>query len=78
MELAVKELRHTHIRCFAHTLQLCIYDCLKDKSITDIIDKAKRICKYFKKSTVAALELTLVQQQMGIEVQKLIRPNNTR
>ena len=58
MGAALCLLKHTQLPCFAHTLQLAINGALNMITITDIITKAKLITKFFKKSLVAAKELT--------------------
>ena len=60
-----------------HTLQLAINGALNMITITDIITKAKLITKFFKKSLVAAKELTKIQLQLGLVKHKLIKCNNT-
>jgi hypothetical protein len=83
------DLKHSHLRfclmfylklcrCFAHTLQLCIENCLVEESIVDVITKAKQLTKYFKKSVVASGELKTAQIQLKMPELKLVKLCPTR
>ena len=54
---AVSESRFTHIRCFAHTINLGVQNGLKIRAITKQVSKVRNVLKYFRKSYKAKYAL---------------------
>lgn len=75
---AISHLSLLHWNCFAHTLQLCVNDALADQNIQNLLDKCKKLVKYFKKSVVATKQLFEMQESLHYANHKLIKCNNTR
>jgi len=55
----------SHYRCFAHTLQLIVKACFEDDEVNKLIRKVAKISSWFKRSTVAKLDLMDIQAQSG-------------
>lgn len=66
----------THLRCFAHTLNLIANDGLKNT--TDLREKCRNIVSYFHRSVTEARALEATQTQLNIKKQKLIQEVSTR
>jgi hypothetical protein len=69
-----------HVHCFAHTLNLVSENAIKSETtISEVIDKVKRIVTYFKQSCIAAEALRAKQIESGTsEPLKLIQCVDTR
>lgn len=71
-----------HMPCFAHTLNLVIDDSLCDDipELKDLIEKCKKIVKFFKQSNVATLSLQQEQRERNpnVEPLQLIQEVSTR
>ncbi|XP_026484617.2 E3 SUMO-protein ligase ZBED1-like [Vanessa tameamea] len=66
--------------CFAHTLNLVVEYSLKVPGLIDLIEKCKKIVKYFKKSNIATLTLRKEQKERNpnVEPLQLIQEVRTR
>ena len=77
--LGVKLSGYQLFRCTAHTIQLAIQDafnaCL---DIKNMIEKCKKIVKFFKKSGPAMRQLLLAQARCGVAELKLLQDIKTR
>ena len=69
----------THSPCFIHTLQLEIKDAIfSQRSINDMISKAKRIVTHFRHSALGCSRLAEIQEDIGLPKKKLIQDVATR
>jgi hypothetical protein len=69
IKAAVKLLSNpfVHIPCFAHTLQLCINDSIKEyPDLLSVAGKAKEVTTHFRHSFHATSSLFAMQQQLGL------------
>ena len=65
--------------CFIHTLQLAINDAiLSQRSVSDMIAKAKRIVTHFRHSALGSSRLAEIQNDLGLPKKKLIQDVATR
>lgn len=62
--------------CFAHTLNLIIQAGIE--TISDTVNRVKRIVEYFQRSTTGLNKLKSVQKQMNMEELKLKQDVSTR
>lgn len=67
-----------HIPCFAHTLNLTVYDIFKLEPFNNILKKCKEIATYFHSSAVASEKLKAMQRQLNKPELKLIQQCPTR
>ena len=68
-----------HSPCFIHTLQLAIKDAIfSQRSVSDMISKAKRIVTHFHHSALGCSRLAEIQEDLGIPKKKLIQDVVTR
>uniref|UniRef100_H2YK66 HAT C-terminal dimerisation domain-containing protein n=1 Tax=Ciona savignyi TaxID=51511 RepID=H2YK66_CIOSA len=56
-----------HFRCAAHTLQLCIHDCIKQENIKRALGAARHLVQYFRQSPKAMNALKLKYAQTRTE-----------
>ena len=56
-----------HVRCFSHTLQLCIGEALKIPAISRAVAAAKRVVKHFNQSSKASRALHAYQVNTGVQ-----------
>ncbi|XP_076361643.1 E3 SUMO-protein ligase ZBED1-like [Tachypleus tridentatus] len=79
MTLRCDNLGWLSVKCFAHTLQLCIRSAFdKIRSINHAIGSTKKLLTFFQKSVLASNELTQRQKQMGLLHHSLIIDCATR
>jgi hypothetical protein len=65
--------------CFIHTLQLAINDAIfSQRSVSDMIAKAKRIVTHFRHSALGSSRLAEIQDDLGLPKKKLIQDVATR
>nr|XP_039258629.1 E3 SUMO-protein ligase ZBED1-like [Styela clava] len=67
MRLCSASYNWQHIRCVAHTLQLCVHDCLKNDPIKRAIGAARRLVQHVKQSTKAMSEIRQLHQSTRTE-----------
>ncbi|CAH1956043.1 unnamed protein product [Acanthoscelides obtectus] len=79
MKKGLSDARIKYQSCFVHTLQLTIKDSLGcQRSVTDIIIKARRIVSHFNHSSTACDKLKKIQDQMNLPSKRLIQDITTR
>ena len=79
MQKAMKEANVDSIGCFAHTLQLCIHDCLfVETSVGNVISAARKIVGHFKHSSSAMARLKVIQQDLKLPEHSLLQDVVTR
>ena len=69
---------NVEVTCAAHTLQLCVMDVLKREDVDKIFSAARKVVAHFKHSNIAATNLKLKQEQLGMKKLKLIQSCKTR
>ena len=69
---------NVEVTCAAHTLQLCVMDVLKRELVNDLFSKVRNVFARFKHSNIAATNLELKQEQLGMKKLKLIQSCMTR
>jgi hypothetical protein len=70
---------YTHVPCFAHTIQLCVNDALKQfPQLDTLFDKAKKIATHFRHSCIETTELNDMETQFGMKHLKLKQECQTR
>ncbi|KAH8038695.1 hypothetical protein HPB51_002839 [Rhipicephalus microplus] len=76
---AVRRLLWTERACFAHTLQLAIYDAISNTpSIDRLCKKARHIVGHYKHSSSAQKRLDEYQKKMGKDPLRLVQDVDTR
>jgi len=68
----------TNIRCFAHSLQLCVNHAMKEPNIQEITKKVRKIVCYFKHSTTAIALLGKQQTLLDLPSHCPIQDEPTR
>lgn len=67
------------VRCFIHTLQLIIADCLKAQpDVNQMITTGKRIVTHFNHSGIAQEKLKLFQKELDLPEHELVQDVSTR
>lgn len=65
--------------CFIHKLQLIINDSLQSqRTVSDMISTARRIATHFNHSSLACSKLIEIQQEINMELKKIIQDVQTR
>jgi len=67
-----------HVRCTAHTLQLCANDILKFADVADMLKRCKDTVGLFYHSVVLSDSMTDTQKKMNIKTHKLKQAVPTR
>ena len=81
IKAAVKALprSYVHVPCFAHTLQLCVNDSIKEfPELLSVATKGKELTTHFRHSSVATSKLCSMQLQLGLPKLKLKQECPTR
>lgn len=73
----IPEFGHS-VRCFAHSLQLCVNKHLSEERINNLIKKSSNIVSHFHHSTASTTALQNKQEQLGLEQKKLKQYVKTR
>jgi len=72
MPATVRDLGFEWIPCFAHVLNLIVQDALKSSPvIRDILMRCRKICTYFKKSSLMQQRLVAIQIELDMRNEKL-------
>lgn len=70
---------YTHVPCFAHTIQLCVNDALKQfPQLDTLFNKAKKITTHFRHSSKETTKLNYMETQFGMKHLKLKQECQTR
>lgn len=65
--------KNKHIHCCAHTLNLVPEKILKTTEISDLLEKVRKIVKWFKTSVVGSDQLRKIQKERGIPENKILK-----
>ncbi|XP_055068182.2 E3 SUMO-protein ligase ZBED1-like [Misgurnus anguillicaudatus] len=78
MIVAAQVGKFSHVKCFAHTLNLTCQRALKGATLSRLLSRVRRISSFFHRSTTASHSLKVKQQCLGLSNHKLITDVATR
>ncbi|XP_063419479.1 zinc finger BED domain-containing protein 4-like [Mytilus trossulus] len=78
MNCASEKCDFDDMRCFGHTIQLCIKPCLEIPAIAKLTSRARKLVGHFKHSTTITAEMRKRQKLFGLRQNELIQDVVTR